>query len=108
MGAQLQMQLLKNEKDKYFLRLRLFSISKPGVISYYDIPNENEFSFNRLLKPVMVAGGSLAEYQNEQYGDNFNPDDVAYVASEALRDLLTQLKDASPSDVQEEYAINVH
>lgn len=49
------------------------------------------------VKVMLVAGG-LAEYQNRQYRDRHDPDEVAKAAGEAFRMLMDQLKRKVPAE----------
>lgn len=45
---------------------------------------------SRIERNVEIVGGALAEYQNELYRDNHNPDEVARIAKETFREVMIE------------------
>lgn len=110
MDNRFEIQLMKNHDETFFLRLRLKSRTSNVVgeiISNYDIQVGTEFSFKRLCPKVSIAAGALAEYQIENYSDQWEPTEIAQQSIECLQKLLELLKDKSRSEITEGYALNV-
>lgn len=57
-------------------RVMLRSEKKPKLWTYQDVP----LSADRLKTRMAVAGGAMAEFQNEKYGDQHDPDTCAKAA----------------------------
>lgn len=101
--------LMQKPDTSYFIRVRLRSQARFGLISTLDYATGKRLSYEELSGPISVIGGALAEYQIEQYGDLHEPEECALVAMEALRELLTDLKQTQDkTQVGLGESINVH
>ena len=77
----------RDTSEKYY-RLELRSKMKPGRISRHEIP----YTESRLEYAMEVAGGALAEHQNNIYGDDHDPDAVAAASKRALGELKKKIE----------------
>lgn len=86
--AELEIKLMQNPDKSRFLRVRLASSLKPGLIAQTDIAYQG--TERRTEQAVFAAGGALAEYLGERYGEFIDCDDVAKQARETFRELILE------------------
>lgn len=73
--------------ERYF-HVQVKSKRRKGLLSGVKIPS----SEGRIELKIAAAGGSVAEDQNEKYGDKHNPDECAKLAVEAYRDVMRKIE----------------
>jgi hypothetical protein len=86
--AELEIRLMQNTDKSRFLRVRLASSLKKGLVAQTDVPYQGTEA--RTEQAVFAAGGALAEYLGERYGEYVDCDDVAYQARETFRELIVE------------------
>jgi hypothetical protein len=86
--AELEIRLIQNADKSRFLRVRLSSDIKKGLVVQTDVPYQG--TERRTEQAVFAAGGALAEYLGERYGENIDCDDVAKQARETFRELILE------------------
>lgn len=86
-----EVKLFKRNDGTGFVQVRLRSQIKTNVISFKDLEINEIGSTLALHDASEVAGGALAEYQNELYGDQHDPSQCAALAKEAFTELWAEL-----------------
>lgn len=86
--AELEIKLMQNTDNSRFLRVRLAASLKKGLIAQTDVPYQGTEA--RTEQAVFAAGGALAEYLGEHYGEFIDCGDVAYQARETFRELIVE------------------
>lgn len=86
--AELEIKLMENRDRSRFLRVRLESEVKRGVVAQTDVPYQG--TEGRTAQAVLAAGGALAEYLEQTHGDSFNGDDIAKQARELFKELIME------------------
>jgi len=92
MNDNLEIKLMERRDATRFLEVRLESVLKPGVIALTQVNDQGEEG--RTSQAVLAAGGALAEYLGQSYGDQFNSDDIAKEARELYRELMSDMRQA--------------
>jgi hypothetical protein len=86
--AELEIKLMQNTDKSRFLRVRLSSDLKKGLVAQTDVPYQGTEA--RTEQAVFAAGGALAEYLGRNYGEQVDFDDVAKQARETFRELIVE------------------
>lgn len=86
----LEIKLMERKDSTRFLEVRLESMNKPGVIALTQVNDQG--AEDRTAQAVLTAGGALAEYLGQSYGDQFNMDDIAKEARELYRELMSDMR----------------
>lgn len=89
MKDNLEIQLMERPSGVRFLKVRLRSLNKPQVVAQVNV--EDQGAEDRTGRAVLVAGGALAEHLGNEYGDQFDFDEVARSARETYRELMAEL-----------------
>lgn len=88
----LEIKLMERRDSTRFLEVRLGSIVKPGVIAVTQVNDQG--AEDRTGQAVLAAGGALAEYLGQSYGDSFNSHDIAREARELYREIMSDMRQA--------------
>jgi len=80
--------VFKRRNSTHFFRVSLRSISRPQILSRYELDVDTYTSERDFLKAVAIAGGALAEHGYNTYGDNHDPVEIAKAACQVASDLL--------------------
>ena len=86
----LEIKLMERKDSTRFLEVRLESLNRPGVIALTQVNDQG--AEDRTAQAVLAAGGALAEYLGQSYGDQFNMDDIAREARELYRELMSDMR----------------
>lgn len=86
-----EVKLFKRTEGTGYLSVRLRSQVKQNVISFKDLDINEIGSERALADAAEIAGGALAEYQNEQYGDQHDSSQCAALAKETFTELWAEL-----------------
>lgn len=86
--CELEIKLMENKDRSRFLRVRLSSDIKKGLVAQTDVPYQG--TEGRTEQAVYAAGGALAEYLGNNYGEQVDFDDVARQARETFRELIVE------------------
>ena len=97
MDSKIEVALFRRKNNSGFLKVKLRSHMKPGLISFKDIELDSVGNKTEMARAVEIAGGALAEYQDEQYGDRHDPSDCAKLAKETFEELWAELEQGSSS-----------
>ena len=92
MNDNLEIKLMERKDATRFLEVRLASRIKPNVIALTNVNDQGEEG--RTAQAVLAAGGALAEYLGQSYGDQFNQDEIAQDARELYRELMSDMRQA--------------
>lgn len=87
-----EVQLFKRKNNTGYIKVRLRSEMKAGIISYKDIDLDSVNSESDMERAVNIAGGALAEYQIQRYEDKHDPSECAKLAVEAFKEMWAELK----------------
>lgn len=88
----LELQLMQRSDQTIFIKVRLRSDVKPGVIAQVNVNDQG--AEDRTCQAVLAAGGALAEYLGENYGDQLSTDEVAREAKEMYKALVSEMREA--------------
>lgn len=88
----LEIKLMERRDATRFLEVRLGSIVRPGVIALTQVNDLG--AEDRTGQAVLAAGGALAEYLGQSYGDQFNADDIAREARELYMEIMSDMRQA--------------
>ncbi len=80
--------LFKRTNDTYYMIVKLRSVARPELISYYSVDLDKYTNERDFLYEVGVAGGALAERQNENYLDHHDPNECVKAAVEVAAELM--------------------
>ena len=92
MNENLEIKLMERKDATRFLEVRLESVLRPGVIALTQVNDQG--AEDRTGQAVLAAGGALAEYLGQSYGDQFNQDEIAQDARELYRELMSDMRQA--------------
>jgi hypothetical protein len=90
---ELEIKLMEKPDRSRFLRVRLGSEMRRGVIAQTDVPYQGTEA--RTTQAVLAAGGALAEYLEQTHGDNFDSGDIARKATELFKELIMEVNQRS-------------
>lgn len=80
--------LFKRINDTHYMVVKLRSVVRPELISYYSVDLDKHTSERDFLYEMGVAGGALAERQNELYLDHHDPAECVKAAVEVASDIM--------------------
>ena len=86
----LEVKLMERPDSTRFLEVRLRSRIKPALLAVTMVNDQGEEG--RTGQAVLAAGGALAEYLGQSYGDQFDSTDIATEARELYRELMSDLR----------------
>lgn len=90
--SEVKVVLFRKSFNTGYFQVRLQSHTRPSLYSETKLHFENSIIEDEMAKAVETAGGALAEYQCEHYGDAHDPSACAAAAKEAYYDLLADLR----------------
>ena len=85
-----EVRLMERRDTSRFTQVRLRSEVRPSVIAQVNIDDKG--SDQRNEGAVAIAGGALAEWLNNQHGDNIDPEAVAQTAQESFREMMSDFR----------------
>lgn len=93
--ATIEVKIMREQNGDYFAKVSLSSDRKLGLWSNGKIVLGQHSSQVDFEKAVEALGGSLAERQNENCGDDHDPSEVAKLTLETWREILAEHEQAS-------------
>lgn len=80
--------LFRRPNGNHYMIVKLRSVMRPELISYYSADMDKYTNQLDFLKEVGIAGGALATRQNELYLDHHDPAECVKVAVEIASDIM--------------------
>ncbi len=81
--SHIEVKLFDKGGELYF-RVHVASEKKPGLLSFKRLSKDTN------ARDVSIVAGALAEYQNENYGDEHDPSNCARAGYQAFTELVSE------------------